>query len=488
MKTFGKLPVVLLGAALLTSCSDFGDLNVDPNNPSVAKTELLLTNAQRSVSSVVSSVQPILYVQYMAETQYDDDARYQTVQFDFNGWYTGPLADLEEIIRLNSDEATAGDVISGGSNANQLAVARIMKAYYYHMMVERWGPIPYSEALKGSENLRPAYDTEEAIYADLISELKAAVGQMDGGVGVNGDIFFGGDMGEWAKFANALRAKIALRLADANASVAKSEFESAITNVISSDVSYPYLAEAANQNPWYGRFLTRTDYAVSDVFVDYLKSLNDPRLLMYAEPAPNYDDGDGVMEFSDINGMPYDTPNPGDITNAEVSFPSRHIGAAGPGVGIQDAPLPVVTMAEMHFAMAEAAQRGWSVPGGGAADHYAMGVKASMEQWGVYDEAAFNAYMAQPDVAYDAANYKKSIGYQKWIALYPNGYEAWTEWRRLDYPTLNAHSAALNNSGQIPLRHAYPSTEVQLNKENYDAAVSIIGKDDETVKLYWDRN
>ena len=488
MKLFKTFSIAVMISAVAISCDDFGDLNVDPNNPSAAKTELLLTNAQRSISSVVGAVDPILYVQYMSETQYDDAAKYATVQFDFNGWYSGPLQDLEEVIKLNSDESTAGDMISGGSNANQIAAARIMKVYFYQMIVERWGPAPYSEALKGAENLRPAYDTQEAIYADLLTELSEAIAQFDGGVGPTGDILFDGDVDSWKAFANALRVRMALRLADANPSVARSTFESAASGVITSDVMYPYLAEASNQNPWYGRFQTRTDYAISDVFVDYLKDIQDPRLLKFAEPAPDFDDKDGVVEFSDIAGMPYDTEDPGAITNAQVSFPSRFIGGGGPGVGLQDAPLPIVTVAEMHFAMAEAGARGWNLPVGDAPTHYALGVKASMEQWGVYDAAAYDAYMAQAEVAYDAANYKKSIGTQKWVALFPNGYEAWAEWRRLDYPTLTPHSGALNTSGNIPVRHAYPTSEVQLNAENYQAAVSQLGSDTEAVKLYFDKN
>jgi hypothetical protein len=488
MKLFKTFSIAVMVSAIAVSCDDFGDLNVDPNNPSAAKTELLLTNAQRSISSVVGSVDPILYVQYMSETQYDDAAKYATVQFDFNGWYSGPLQDLEEIIKLNSDEATAKDMISGGSNANQIASARIMKVYFFQMIVERWGPAPYSEALKGADNLRPAYDTQDAIFGDLLTELSQAIAQFDSGVGPTGDILFDGNVNAWKAFANAMRVRLALRLADANPSLARSTFESAASGVITSNVMYPYLSDAANQNPWYGRFQTRTDYAVSDVFVDYLKSIQDPRLLKYAEPAPDFDDKDGVVEFSDINGMPYDTEDPGAITNAQVSFPSRFIGAGGPGVGIQSAPLPIITVAEMHFAMAEAGARGWSLPVGDAPTHYALGVKASMEQWGVYDAAAYAAYMAQAEVAYNAANYKKSIGTQKWIALYPNGYEAWSEWRRLDYPVLTPHSGALNTSGKIPVRHAYPTSEVQLNSENYQAAVSQLGKDDESVKLYFDKN
>jgi len=133
------LTVFIAAAIMMGSCDDFGNINTDPNNPSVAKTELLFTNAQTSVSDVVGAFTGTLYVQYFAETQYNEDSRYQTPSFDYTGWYTGPLKDLNTIIDLNTDPATAEDVQTGGSNANQIAAARIMKVYFFQMIADRWG-------------------------------------------------------------------------------------------------------------------------------------------------------------------------------------------------------------------------------------------------------------------------------------------------------------------------------------------------------------
>ncbi|MEL6591700.1 MAG: SusD/RagB family nutrient-binding outer membrane lipoprotein, partial [Bacteroidota bacterium] len=113
-----------------TSCGDFGDINIDPNNTTSVAPEVLLSSALRSVASVEGAAIGALYSQHMAETQYSDASRYLDVNFDFNGWYTGPLADLNHIIELNTDEATAADALVSGSNANQIAVARILKAYF----------------------------------------------------------------------------------------------------------------------------------------------------------------------------------------------------------------------------------------------------------------------------------------------------------------------------------------------------------------------
>lgn len=471
---------------LLVSCDDFGDTNIDPNNPSEARPELLLTDSQRFVDNVVGSVTGNLWVQYMAETQYNDDSRYAASNANFNGWYTGPLKNLQEIIDMNTNEETRGTALSGGSNANQIAVARIMKVYFYQMMTDRWGYIPYSDALKGSENFNPEYDSQEGIYLSLIDELKAAVAQMDGGAGVAGDILFSGDMGQWAIFANSLRARIAIRMADTNqSSVAASEFDDAINSgVISSDIMYPYLGNADNENPWYTRFRTRTDYALSDVLAGYMKDLGDLRATKYGNPASDVDNSDGITTLDEIVGMPYDAENPGNITNAAISFPGAAVGAGGPGVGIQDAGLPIITVSEMHFAMAEAAERGWIT--GSAEQYYLEAIQASWEQWGVFDQDAFDAYVATEEVAYNSANWDEKIGKQKWVALYPNGYEAWAEWRRLGYPELEPHPEAFTEDAQIPVRQTYPTTESQINEAAYNAAVSAQGADSPSTRLWWD--
>lgn len=475
MKNIFKISLMALLMLVGVSCSDFGDINNDPNNTTSVAPEVLLTNSLRSVADVIGATSGIYYVQYMSQTQYTDATRYSDINFNFNGWYTGPLADLNHIIELNSDEATAIDALQSGSNANQIAVARIMKAYFFQFMTDRWGPLPYTNALQGRANLTPAYDTQETIYRDVLKELKEAVAQMDGGAGVDGDFILGGDMEQWAKFANSLRAIAAMRLSEVDEATARTEFADAIAaGVISSNdetVLYPFLAETNNQNPWFGRFLTRTDFAISSTMVDYMKPLGDPRLDVYADPAPN---------FGDVRGMPYGIENAGDIPNADISFPGF------PAVRGQDSPIAIVSYSQMLFSMAEAAARGWI--SGDAEQLYQDAIKASWEQWGVYDETAFQTFIAQPDVAYDAGNFMEIIHNQKWVAMYLQGYEAWAEWRRSGYPELSPAPVPLSDLPEIPVRHGYPTTERDLNADNYNAGVSLLGGEDNLhTPLWWDK-
>ena len=137
---------------------------------------------------------------------------------------------------------------------------------------------------------------------------------------------------------------------------------------------------------------------------------------------------------------------------------------------------------EVEFFLAEAVQRGYNV-GGTAVGHYNAAITASILFWGGTTAEA-TAYLLQPAVVYNPANWKQSIGEQKWIALYNRGWDAWIEWRRLDYPQLVAPATAVST---IPKRYTYPIPEQNLNTANYNAAASAVGGDVVATKLFWDK-
>ncbi len=479
MKSILNKGIIALLIFAFTACGEFDDLNVNPNKPVAVDTESLLTSALRDVGERVLSNTRIgpIYAQHIGNITYTEDDRYQAVQADFSAWYTATLADLERIIELNTDEETSGAASKSGSNANQIAAARILKAYFFNILTDLWGPMPYSQALRGGEGIfTPAYDSQSAIYEALFTELEEAVAQMDGGAGVAGDFIFGGDMSEWAKFANTIRMNMAIRAADANETLAKAQFLDAIADgVIESGLMYPFLPEANNENPWFTEFRTRTDFALTEMFVNGMKDLGDPRLAHYADPTLN----SVAVGTPEIVGVPYGLSTPS-TQPPNVSFPNSSF------VKAQDAPLAIFTMAQVHFAMAEAAARGWT--NDNPEDHYKAAIKASWDQWGVsYDQAAFDTYYNQSGVAWDAGKWDQLIGYQKWVALYGQGYEAWTEWRRLDYPELVLPEDPLSPSGGIPKRLIYPATEANLNGANYEAALGLLGgPDSDGTRLWWD--
>ena len=270
MKIFKSRIIIIIILCALTylHCGKFEDLNVDPNNTTEVAPETLLTNSLRTVSFLIGNFIPTLYVQYISEIIYTENSRYSTVNWDFNWIYSSALINLQKIIELNTAEDTREAALQSGSNANQIAVARILQSYFFLHMTDRWGPLPYFQALKGRENFKPPYDNQEDIYQGIFKELKEATLQIDGGAPVRGDFLFDGNMERWKKFANSLRLIAALRLSKVDPVIAEREFVDAMNaSLLASNeesIMYPFLPETSNENPWYSHFKTRTDFALSN--------------------------------------------------------------------------------------------------------------------------------------------------------------------------------------------------------------------------------
>lgn len=486
--------------ATQTGCKKFGDINVNPNVPTSASNAQLLTYAINQIPAAIEASTGMLYVQQWSEKPYTDASRYISQNFDFYWIYSGALENLQTI--LDTKEFNVNE----GSKNNQLAVARILRAYFFWYMTDRWGDIPYSEALKGKDNFTPKYDSQKDIYYDLLKELKEAAAQIDNGNAVTGDILYNGNMDNWRRFANSMRMLMALRLSKADPAKGKAEladaYNAGVFTANNQNAVYVHLAEAANQNYWYYvvDVQGRPWYWASKTIVDYMKPLADPRLKIFADPAPATGDYAGVPYGLDGNAI-------GTISSQNVSFIGVH-------VRTQNAPTYILTYAQVLLAAAEADKLGW-LPGGDADAKlkYNMAIEASVRQWNRNSFKAYNrsldkeiekvlydpndagdttglaAYMAQPSVAYNPAKALEQIGYQRWVHLYMNGYEAWAEWRRTGYPVLTP--APNNNNIPIPRRQAYPTSEQNINTANYRAAISaqpgLNGKDDLNGRVWWDK-
>ena len=485
MKTFLNKSLIVIATGLTLAggvgCNkvkDFGDTNVNPNGSPVAITAGLLTRAIAELGgkeggvSISLYTRPGYYAQYFSETQYPGSSLYAVPQLNYNGFYSGFLYDLQNIINLNSDDATKASVESSGSNANQIAVARILKAYAMWTITDRWGDVPYSEALQGLPT--PKLDKQEEIYPDLLNELKEAIAGFDGGLPMEGDIIYNGDIANWKRLANSLRMLIALRMSNvypAAGGLAATEFSAALndpagsisTNDQNAKIDFP---GGAYQHPLYTTYSIsgRIDDAVSSTMTDALSSLSDPRINKYG---------------STTTGFPY-----GIDRDKAVNV--------GPGWGLimdgfdirEDQDLVIVNAATVLFARAEAAERGWTSEI--AATLYSQAVTTSLEQWGYAADAA--AYLAQSGVVFGATDHLKKIATQRWIAMYPDGMQAWAEWRRTGFPVLTPAEDATNDGGQIPRRFVYGTGEYSTNKAAVDeAAARLTGGDDQDAKMWWDK-
>lgn len=480
-KTFKNIAMLLFISFIYSSCDtvDFGDINDNPNGPTAPVTSQLLTEAQKTVSTIGTHLTGILYTQQLTEGQYPGDSRYASLTYNYNGYYTGPIMNLNRIIELNEDESTKAAAAAYGDNMNQIAVSKILRAYILQFMTDRWGALPWTEAFQGIDNPQPKFNTQEEIYDIMFADIESALSMIDASKsGPQGDVIFGGDMDRWSLYANSLKMTMALRISDANPNLAQSKFEEVIAsgNYIMDNmdnIEFHYGSDDSSDSPWHDAFKTREDYIVSETMMESLRTNLDPRLFKYSEPSretiidnPLFPGGIDAAYFGAPNGK----------VNGNVpdySFPTATI------IYDETYPTPIYTAAQMKLSMAEAALKGWNV-GSDAATLFAEGIEASMNYWGVA-EADKDAYLAA-----HTASTIADIAYEKWVALYLNGPEAWAEWRRLDAPALTPSEFA--GDPRIPVRHAYDSSVEDNNQANYDDIIAQQGPDDLHTKLWWDKN
>ncbi len=468
--------VIAAAGLFFTACQDqLEETNTNPNEAIKAQPEYLLANAIKSnadltLGSDASMETSTLFIQHWAKIQYTDPDKYTVsianVQNVWTNLYSQGLTDFAAIIKIGEETG----------NTNYQAVGLILKSWSFQLLTDLYGNIPYSQALKLEETLTPKYDSQKDVYLGLLNDLKKATELINTtGAPIGGDLVYNGNLAKWKKFANSLRLRIALRIADKEPEAAKAvvaELAKDKTALIASNDEIAQLIYLAspNQNPVSRDRETRDDYRVSKSIIDKLQELKDPRLAVFANKTV---DATPTGYIGVTNGLPADSAAKLGFTKTS-KLGDYFTAAASPAV--------FVSYAEVLFNLAEAAQRGFISEN--AADLYKAAVTASLQQFKI-GNADIAAYLAQPSVAYHAANYKKSIGEQKWLALFSQGLEAFAEWRRLDYPQLKpAYAGVLN--GKLPLRLTYPTGEQALNAANYKAAVATQGEDRLTTKLWFD--
>lgn len=468
--------IALLFAAGCTE--DFEEINTNPNQPSKANPSYLMTNAQFQImdnywDEWLNGRCGLLWSQYWSQNEYTEESRYRarpTTDDNYWGGFYAPLNDLQEIIRTNRN--------SENPNNNMMAAAMVLKSWTFQVLTDVYGHVPYYEALQGTENLQPAFDSQEQIYHALDSTLAAAVGMFEEDVPaskqIKGDNIYGGDVNKWKKFANSLRIRIATRMKDVAPSEAQSIYDAVMDDdnlkVFTSNAdnaTFVWGGSVPNANPLYEDHLTRTDFSVSNTMVQKLKSYNDPRLSVYASTNA---DGEYV-------GMPYglDRGNAQSISNSEVSQP-------GEAVYSPTAPSILMTYDEVLFAKSEF--NSWDQ------NAYENAVRASMKFWGV-SQGDIDTYVNNLPSAS-----RTEVLTQKWIALYMQGIQGWAHVRRTNVPNLDAptdgiyESVAYMSPGtDVPTRRPYPAVLADLNNQNLQSALEAQGGNDKLNNpMWWDQD
>ncbi len=475
--------LILIFAGACTE--DFEEINSNPNNPTTITPQYLLPQAlQTSIDNYwgnktrnqrLNFDHAMSWVGYFTRNIYENEGDNYNVQPSVNitNWevfYTDALINYQKIIEIAGPE-------SESPNANFEGIGIGMRAWIFTLLTDVWGAIPYSESLEGTAEepiYSPAYDTQEAVYASVIEDLKIANEKLSpDGPAISGDILFKGDLLLWKKFFNSLRFKLLNRQAH---KVASSAAE--MQTMLADPATYPMMESNADiaqliygslptHNPWNDILVQqgRSDWNINSTLVDKLKALNDPRLEIFATP--------GDQSGGEILGHPSGLP--GEIATTYLGYSA----IVNFDVFAQlNSPAVLMSYAELLFTKAEAALEGDIA--GDAQAFFEAGIEASFAQYGL---ATPDGYIAQLGAAT-----KENIMTQKWVALFGQGIEAWTELRRTGYPVMPAADsrAQFQNEGVLPTRLVYPSTEYSLNASNVEAGASLNGgPDDMKTPLWW---
>jgi hypothetical protein len=465
---------IISSIILFLSCStDLESLNVDQKNATSAPADAFFNLAVKNMSDLLSGItfgatanpwnSSRLLVQQISSVTYNEGTTY-FIEFNWNSVYQNVLINLKK----STDVLENAKASSDPTLQNKLAILEIMQVYTYSKLVESFGNIPYSEALDVN-NITPKYDDAETIYIDLLNRLSAAINNLDESqTSWKQDIMYSGNVTNWKKFGKSLQLQMGMRIVDSNLQLATKTITEAIPGVFSSNednAKLLHLSSPPNTAELWTDLAVgnRKDYVGAKPFVNLLNALKDPRKTVYFQP---------------VNGEYVGSPS-GLVVNY------NNYSKFGEIFYQPTTPVIFLDYASVEFFLAEAAERNIGSVNDPEA-HYNAAIKASFEYYGVGE--SIDVYLAQQEVAYATASgsWQQKIATQKWLALFNQSPEGYTEWRRMDYPTLNAPPDSFINT--VPVRFRYPISEQTLNSENYQSAASAIGGDLMTSKLFWDKN
>ena len=506
----------LIGSLCLAavSCSDQEAMNVNPNAASNVPSNMVMNAAEKWTMDNIYDVwfsarQCLVYSQQWSQRNYTEEDRYQIRESVNNSYfkylYQG-LNNFQRVINMNTDPATKDASSAYGANCNQIAASMIMKVWLADLMTDTWGGIPYSEALKLESDgvLYAKYDDQKDIYAQLMKEVTEAVNMIDESEAAftSGDVIYGGDASKWKKFGNSLKCRLAIHMSKVDSNWKTYIQEALASGVMESNddaAKFQYTASGTEYCKFYEGYYVdrRNDFSINKTLADLMKgqpdTLNlkshpwegvlDPRIHVFT-----VDDGKW-------NGMCVATQ-----TGVQASiFKQDGVGnwySYQPPVLSKTYAVPLMTYAELKFIIGE--YKGFSV------EDYKEGVEASVYYW--YDVMDSSIDADEVDAYVEAVSKNvnaEAYAIQKYIDLFTNGTEAWTEIRRTGYPEqivrpgeycgnlgldLYEFKPLSEVKGDIISRVKYPTDESTLNSENWKAAVAKLqdGTNNYYSKMFWD--
>ena len=514
---FNLLSAIILASVLLGGCTDdFEEINTNTRVLSeldvatignvFARTQyrgMLYLNRQ-----IFHNLFAENYCQYFSitQTKFPSD-RYEVVggwvNSDWSSFYANGANNLEIVLNLTSPSKNEGMEVHH-------AIAQVEKVLYYQQMTDYWGPMPYFEVGKGGKSV--PYDTQESIYNDFFRLLDTALIVLNQNINGNAfgshDQIFNGDVNSWIKLANSVKLRCALRISEVNPGDAQRYAEEAVTGgvmTLGSDDAIFHVTDASFNN--LNRMVPWNEFRMSATMESVLKGYNDPRMAIMFGPTEDSMEA-GTEEWHGLrNG--YSISDLGVIPELANKATSRMGDRWQRSTDRDKTNIQVMHSSEVFFLRAEGALKTWNM-GGNAQDLYEEGIRQSFQFWVPdFSSADVEAYIASnntpattfdvgADIVFDTpiawsgdANVQlEQVARQKWLALYPNGLEAWADVRRagrpMRYDIMQSDNPFLRTD-ELIRRIPFVSGEYETNGEAVEAAKGLLkGADNAATKLWWD--
>lgn len=484
-----------------------GDLNVGLLGQAFAQSQYVGMFGDDGPFQLSQSLFSDLYSQYFATIapNFDSDQYIEVGRWTNGAWnefYRDAAPQLEFV-----EDFTAANGL-----ALENAVAKVWRVQIYHRMTDYWGPIIYSQFGNGQTSV--AYDDQEAIYKNFFAALDSAVTVLKQHAGENvfgtNDLVFGGDVDKWLTFANSLRLRLAMRVSLVEPTLAQEQAEKAVAAGVMTEPSDNALVLTTqnSRNP-YTVITDWGEFRMSSAMESVLEGYEDPRIGLYYSPAVDGDnDGDGSPYEGLRNGLPRIAKG----SQLDPRYSDMGINWLNDARGGSNPPMPVMRAAEVYFLRAEGALRGWNM-GGTAEELYNAGIRTSLSARTNATGAEIDAYINSTNtpispeddwnspplsdipVAFASEGTFETkleqIITQKWLALYPDGWEAWAEFRRTGYPNLYPIINSLNpeiSETETMKRITFVTGEYTENEKATLAAVELLrnSQDKNYTRVWWD--
>lgn len=450
---------------LLVSCESLDSLQEDPNRVESVTPDLLLTNILVTASKNISTGTGLASRQLTNTDGVSNEQYYNWQRSSF-----GNYNNLKQVQKMVKEADRYAEPV-------YKTLAKFLNSYFIVETTLIFGDVPYSEALRISENIQnPKYDTQKEIFIQVLDDLEQANQELAASdQNFKGDVIYKGNKQQWRKLINSYALKVLMDLSlKQNDSDLK--IQERFSKIVNNPGDYPifenledsaflsFVDSKGNQYPYFNNNGIQTAFYMEASFVNRLALLKDTRLFRFAAMKSSREDDD-MYNFKNYGGLK-GSASMNENTQKAVQGEASRVHARYYSDPINE-PGVLMSYWALQFILAEGMERGWIT--GSSEIPYKQAIESSFTFLNIEIP---QDYLSQEEVALNTGNRLEKILTQKHIASFMNsGWQVFFDQRRTSFPEFNVDGEGILNQGRIPKRWMYPTTEVVNNNENLSQAI-----------------